>query len=179
MLFLQALYFALPIYLANMAPVLVKGLPFLQCPLDAGRQLRGKRLFGKNKTWRGLIAGSLMGILIVEIQQYLHMNTEVAQTISLLDYTNVDAINLGLLMGFGALLGDAVKSFFKRQLGKESGTAWPPFDQLDFMLMALFFTSFSYFPGWGAVIILLILTPFLHLMTNIIAHKIGLKEVPW
>ncbi len=179
MLIFQAFYYALPVYLANMAPVLVKKLPFLDCPLDAGHTFRGKRLFGKNKTWRGLISGALMGIAVVWLQQHLYLNTELAQGLSLLDYSNIDVIHLGLLMGAGALIGDAVKSFLKRQWGKASGSAWPPFDQLDFVVMALLFTSFSYFPGWPSVLILLLFTPILHLGTNIVAHKIGLKDVPW
>ena len=37
MIVLQALYLALPIYFANMAPVLVQWVPFLDVPIDAGK----------------------------------------------------------------------------------------------------------------------------------------------
>jgi CDP-archaeol synthase len=36
----------------------------------------------------------------------------------------------GLLISFGALAGDSIKSFFKRQIGIRSGASWLVFDQL-------------------------------------------------
>jgi CDP-2,3-bis-(O-geranylgeranyl)-sn-glycerol synthase len=82
-------------------------------------------------------------------------------------------------MGFGALAGDSIKSFFKRRLGFAPGKAWVPFDQLDFIVGGLTLTSLYVFPGWAAVSVLLLLTPALHYLTNWTAYKIGLKDVPW
>jgi len=82
----------------------------------------------------------------------------------------------------GALLGDIVESFFKRRMGKERGEDWIPFDQLDFVVGALllsFITSsiidlFDILPyNWFLknfsplhILVILILTPFLHILSN-------------
>ena len=42
-------------------------------------------------------------------------------------------------MGFGALAGDLVKSFFKRRIGINPGAKFIPFDQTDFVVGALVF----------------------------------------
>ena len=65
MLILELLYFMLPAFLANMAPVFAKGhLKFLNRPLDFGLSLFGRPLLGDNKTWRGLVVGVLVGALV-------------------------------------------------------------------------------------------------------------------
>lgn len=179
MMILQALYFALPMYIANMLPVIGKKIPLLGCPLDGGILFRGKRLLGKNKTWRGLVLGGVGGIVVVYLQQYFQANTKFAQDLSLLDYAVIDPITLGLAMGAGALIGDALKSFFKRQFNKKPGAPWPPFDQIDFIVIGLILSSFVYFPGWNIILIILIITPVLHVGVNMISYKLGMKDVPW
>ena len=91
-------------------------------------------------------------------------------------------IPLVLSLCFGALLGDIVESFFKRRAGKERGEDWIPFDQLDFLLGALFLSflvssliellgALPYnwfiknFSVWHLLVIFLI-TPFLHIISN-------------
>ncbi|MBI2041264.1 MAG: CDP-2,3-bis-(O-geranylgeranyl)-sn-glycerol synthase [DPANN group archaeon] len=157
----EALLFILPAYLANIAPVffhkIFSGYNF---PIDFGRNFfDGKRIFGDGKTWNGLILGTMIGGLV----GYLEGN-----------------VNIGLVLGFGALFGDLVKSFFKRRIGKVRGASWFPFDQIDFILGAflfyyLFFRQFvlTHF------FILLILTPILHLATNWLGFKLKLKKEPW
>jgi CDP-2,3-bis-(O-geranylgeranyl)-sn-glycerol synthase len=50
---LGVLYFFLPAYAANMAPVLVRGrFEALAVPMDGGRSLGGVRILGDHKTWR-------------------------------------------------------------------------------------------------------------------------------
>ena len=47
---ISCLYFLLPAGFANMAPVFAKKINFLRYPVDFGLKLRGRRIFGKNKT---------------------------------------------------------------------------------------------------------------------------------
>jgi len=178
MILLKALYFALPIYAANMAPVLVAKVPFLAAPIDGGLTYKGKPLLGKNKTWRGLLFGVLFALITIFIQGEMFSH-QFAQQLSSLDYRSLNLILIGFLMGFGALFGDAFKSFIKRRIGKKSGSAWPPFDQIDFILGSLVFTAYFVWPGWGIWVSLFLVTPFLHWATNVLAYKIGLKNVPW
>ena len=52
--------------------------------------------------------------------------------------TNIpEGILIGFLLGFGALLGDALGSFLKRRLGIGRGKPAPILDQLDFIIVAL------------------------------------------
>ncbi|MCA1818525.1 MAG: CDP-archaeol synthase, partial [Halobacteriales archaeon] len=90
-----------------------------------------------------------------------------------------------------ALVGDAVKSYFKRRRGKEGGAQWVPFDQLDFVvsgLLAMFAFSWLLPDGWVwhaltddwvTLATLLILTPILHLLVNRVGYWLRLKSVPW
>ena len=59
-----ALWFFLPAGLANGAPVIANKVPLINkwiTPLDFGKTWGGKRIFGSNKTWRGLVVGGLTG----------------------------------------------------------------------------------------------------------------------
>ncbi|HLF15969.1 MAG TPA: CDP-archaeol synthase, partial [Candidatus Thermoplasmatota archaeon] len=95
------------------------------------------------------------------------------------------------LVGFMALVGDAVKSYFKRRRGKPRGTPWVPFDQLDFVVFGLLgawmgsplladgWVREAFFGHWMTLTTLLVLTPGLHLLVNIIGYRLKLKDVPW
>jgi len=128
---LQILYFFLPAYLANMSPVLVRPwLRALAVPIDGGMSFRGKRLLGDHKTWRGLLAGTVVGMIAYELQRFAS-EAGFAGDLVLIDCA-AHPLLPGLLMGLGAGVGDSVKSFFKRRLDIEPGASWPIFDQLDF-----------------------------------------------
>ncbi len=174
----QSLFFALPMYAANMAPVLVKGIPILAKPIDGGRLWRGQPILGSHKTWRGLIAGVALAVGVVYLQRFA-INHYSWIDLPQLDYQQATIWLFGALAGFGALFGDAVKSFFKRRVGKPSGSSWPPFDQIDFIIGGLVFARFYTPIAWEVVVILCLLTPIGHLAVNRIAYAIGLKEVPY
>src|SRR5688500_15406273 len=122
-----------------MSPVLAaKVMPGWNTPIDGGRLAKdGKPLLGRGKTWRGLVGGAFTGGLTA---------LGVAATaphwdlVSGWDYGAghpAAIFAFGALVGFMALVGDAVKSYFKRRRGKESGAAWVPFVQLDFVVFGL------------------------------------------
>ena len=83
---------------------------------------------------------------------------------------------LGGWLGLGALVGDMVKSFFKRRLGIKPGTMFQPWDGIDYMLGAIIFMLPYYNGGIVEYIFLLIIGPVLSLFTNTCAYKIGWKE---
>jgi CDP-diglyceride synthetase len=67
----EIFWFFLPAGIANMSPVLANKIPGInqwKTPLDFGKSWRGKRIFGNNKTWRGLIFGTLIASLVGLIQ---------------------------------------------------------------------------------------------------------------
>ncbi|MCZ2417730.1 MAG: CDP-archaeol synthase, partial [Burkholderiales bacterium] len=90
-----------------------------------------------------------------------------------------------ILLSFGSLSGDMVKSFFKRRRGIDRGGEWLLVDQYDFVAGALLLTLAGD-PGWvfntfslPLLAAILVLTPLLHRTVNIIGYKVGLKKVPW
>ena len=176
---LQCAYFMLPVYFANMAPVLFKKMfKFLAVPIDMGKTFRGKPILGKNKTVRGLVTGILAGIIIAFVQ-YMLMNTSMAYYLTLPGMDYGMWLQIGFLLGAGAIIGDAVESFFKRQLDINPGKPFIPFDQTDFVLGSLVFVSLVYFPGWYVVAIVLILSLILHITTNHCAFWLGIRNEKW
>ena len=174
----KLLYFMIPAYLANMAPPLGKGrLKFMEIPVDMGKKFRGKPLLGKNKTWRGVFLAVVVGLAVFALQKYLY-NFEAMQKISLFDYSTA-TLWIGVLLGFGAIAGDAVESFFKRRIDVKPGKPWMPFDQTDFTIGALALTAIVYFPGWVNAVIIVAISAIGHILVNHIGYYLKLRDVKW
>mgnify|MGYP001282412093 CR=1 FL=1 len=166
---LQVLWLFVPAYLANMSPVLVQGcLQRLAAPIDGGRSFRGKRILGDHKTWRGLLAGIVVGTATYELQRLLHA-AGFATGLALLDYAD-DPLLPGFLMGLGTGVGDAVKSFFKRRIDIPPGASWPVFDQLDFLAGAYLFVSVVHAPP---------LLPTLASLPIVVVGSVAVTAIGW
>lgn len=178
---MRALYLFSPAFIANMAPVLAahfKLLPYFDRPIDGNRLLFGLPLFGSHKTYRGFIVGIVAAIFTVYVQNILN-HYPFFERLSFIDYQHFSLVLLGFLAGFGALFGDLLKSFIKRRLGIDSGRPFFPFDQWD-LVVGSYVLLIVYVPiPADYLLILLIITPFLHLAANMIAYQLGLKEVWW
>jgi CDP-2,3-bis-(O-geranylgeranyl)-sn-glycerol synthase len=183
----QAFWFILPAYIANASAVLVGG----GTPIDFGKKRKdGTRILGDGKTWRGLFSGALVGIIggfgLVIAAQFI-ATTDFAY-VGLTDFLGFPLmIPIVFSICFGALLGDIIESYFKRRIGKKRGDNWIPFDQMDFILGALFFSFImagllqilnltesnwflDNFTIWH-ILFLLIITPFFHVIANFIHSK--------
>ncbi|MFC1691447.1 CDP-2,3-bis-(O-geranylgeranyl)-sn-glycerol synthase [Nanoarchaeota archaeon] len=174
---LSGLFFILPAGIANMVPVFVKDLKFLNIPIDNNKTFRGKPIFGKNKTWRGLVFATLAGGLVFYLQRFL-LGINFFKEISIIDYAAAPIL-LGFLLGFGAIFGDLIESFFKRQLNIKSGRPWPVFDQMDFVIGALLFSFIIFIPPWQIVVAILVVTPILHPILSFLGYYLGLKKDKW
>ncbi|MFL6659273.1 MAG: CDP-archaeol synthase [Massilia sp.] len=90
-------------------------------PLDGYATWRGRRLFGGNKTWRGLMvlpAGAAFGFWLgSQLRDYLP--TWLAAGIW--NRPPSQLALAGLLCGFAFMLAELPNSFFKRQLGVAPG----------------------------------------------------------
>ncbi len=179
MIILQALYFLLPAYCANMAPVFAAKIfgNKYSTPLDFGYQYQGKDLLGKNKTWRGLFSGIIVGIFIVSLQGYLYQ-FGFFKKISIINYEAIEAMVYGFLFGFGVILADAIKSYFKRRKNLKPGARWFPWDQLDFV-GGLILILFVFLPPWYIFVLGLVISPFLPLAANWLGYKLKIKKVAW
>jgi len=174
MVILKALYFFVPAYFANMAPVFatkIFGSKLSQPIWEKG--------LGKNKTWRGLISAIVIGIAFIYLQQYLFNSVEFFKNISLLDYNKINLPLYGFLLSFGAILGDSVKSYFKRKQNLPPGSQWFPWDQLDFVIGGIIFISFVYQPSFFVIFILIVISPVLHILSNQLGFYLGIKKVKW
>ena len=169
--YVAALLFFLPAGVANMSPVIANKFPWLnqwETPMDFGKTWRGKPVFGKNKRLRGIVFGTIMGGLTAVIVSKFNANTVVT----------LAPFWMGSLLGFGALLGDAIESFFKRRRGIDAGQSWFPFDQTDYIIGGLLIAlPFVAIPLWAVGTI--IITYFgLHLVIAYMAYLCGLKSSP-
>ncbi|MBM3309808.1 MAG: CDP-2,3-bis-(O-geranylgeranyl)-sn-glycerol synthase, partial [Candidatus Altiarchaeales archaeon] len=181
-LILESLWFILPAYMANSIANDVAHIRYLEkfsYPMDFGLKWRGLRIFGPNKTWRGLFFGVLAALLTGFLQQKYHLQAaaffsgqlDLSGTLSLPEMS----VKLAFLLGFGAMLGDAVKSFFKRRMGIESGQPAPLLDQLDYIFGAFFFAWLTVPINLDYFAIVVIITVPLHLLANFIAWLLKLK----
>jgi CDP-2,3-bis-(O-geranylgeranyl)-sn-glycerol synthase len=178
---IEALWFFLPAGIANAVPVIAPKIPGLgdfTAPLDFGKTYRGKRIFGANKTWRGLLVGMAAATLIIALQKYLFTRNLFILELAWFDYRPVNIWLLGPLFGAGALLADAVESFFKRQRGIKPGYSWFPFDQIDYIIGGCVFSLAIEQLAWTKYTLVLLVWFFIHLIASYVAYTVGLKDKP-
>lgn len=105
---------------ANGAPILARQLltTLGGCPIDAGLTAwDGRPLLGPSKTVRGLIAATVASAVVALLFGL--------------------PLQLGILIGVGAMLGDALSSFTKRRLGIAPSGRAPGLDQIPESLIPL------------------------------------------
>lgn len=176
-LILTALFFVLPAYVANMMPVFFAKAGWLKAldrPVDGGHKLGNQEIFGSHKTWRGLVAGTLGGIVTALLLAGL-CNLPFFNNLALFNYSQY-WFAFGALAGSGAILGDLIKSFFKRRIGIKPGSTWLVFDQLDFVFGFFLFTAIIVWPGWKIFVVACLATLILHPLSNILGKLLGLKK---
>ena len=174
---LTSLYFILPAYFSNGGALAFGGGK----AVDLNRKdKKGNRWIGDGVTWRGAIAGTIIGVLTGAVQGYF--NPDIIAAIGPYIITPIihdinSGILIGFLLGFGAILGDALGSFIKRRLGIGRGKRAPLLDQLDFLIVALLLVSFVIQLNWLFIVISIFLTLIIHTLANIIAYLLGIKDV--
>ena len=162
----NALYYVFPAYCANGAPVIFGG----GRPIDGGRKFSdGKPSLGSHKTCRGFIVGLLIGTYVGWFQENLAPRAGFP----------TGSLILGFALSFGALMGDLLGSFIKRRLELKPGASLPISDQMDFVLVALLFGLLVEPPSLTAALIIIVLTGPMHLLVNVMAHLLRLKDTPW
>ncbi len=149
-----------PSYVANAAPLLLGG----GAPLDGGKNfLDGHRIFGSHKTVRGLLAGIVVGSVIGLAESPVDNRLLLG----------------GFVIALGSVLGDLLGAFFKRRIGIEPGNPLPIVDQLDFVFGGLVLGNLVFPLSWWSVLIVVLVTPPIHLGTNYGAYLLGIKRTRW
>lgn len=167
-------------YLAH-APVLrFDLLPGLRRPLDGGATLRGRRLLGDNKTWRGaltMFAGVLAAtVLLSRVPAYWRRLPD--------ELWAAGPFLFGSLLALGVVLGELPNSFVKRQLdiapgarrASALGVLLAVFDQGDFVLGVWLLLA----PIWrmtaGEALLAFAVVVIAHLAINVIGYAIGARR---
>jgi len=181
----SCVYFFLPAYLANMTPPLVRNakiFDFLAKPVDFGKNLWGKRIFGDHKTWRGLVCAIAVGAGVALLQWWLYRFSW-AMELSLLDYKSVNLWAFALLLSGGAMAGDLAAAFIKRRIGLAPGSSFMPWDQTNYVIGSFVFLALYIRPYmendlivWGTVFLM---TFFIHLLFNRFGYDLGLHKAKW
>jgi hypothetical protein len=86
-------------------------LKFLKIPIDLGASIRGKRIFGDSKTFRGFF------VVIVFTSFFTFLFSFIFPSVVF----KLDPLISGALFGLGYSVGELPTSFIKRQLGIKIG----------------------------------------------------------
>jgi hypothetical protein len=154
----------------------------LAIPLDGGISVRGRRLFGANKTLRGAIV-MWCGVTAATLALSLWGGwwSELPA-----DARSAGPFVLGALLGLGTVVGELPNSFLKRQLGiapgerggSAAGLALSLWDQADFVpVIALVLLPLWAMPLPTLAAAFAIVTV-VHLGLNVAGYALGAREAP-
>jgi CDP-2,3-bis-(O-geranylgeranyl)-sn-glycerol synthase len=157
-------------------------LDSLRRPIDGGMTLRGCRLFGDSKTWRGVVVAIVGCIAGAAAQKYVI--GEAARPWMLVDYARINVVLFGLAMGAGAMLGELPNSFVKRQTGIAPGkTTRGPlavlfyvWDQVDLLTTTWPLLTFWVHPTLRLVATSVLLVLAVHPTIALIGYLIGARR---
>jgi CDP-2,3-bis-(O-geranylgeranyl)-sn-glycerol synthase len=170
----EAIWLILPAYAANGLVPIFKG----SHPIDGGRKLVKNRILGNGKTWEGLIAGAFIAMAIALVQQlaFPYLPWGISEVpLNIVPMT----VQLGLLLGLGAMLGDIGGSFIKRRSGLKRGAPAPLLDQEDFLIGSMVLVSFLVILKFEWWIMLLVITPVIHWVACVIGYLFKVKRTPY
>jgi CDP-2,3-bis-(O-geranylgeranyl)-sn-glycerol synthase len=158
---ISALCIIVPMYCTNGAPVIFgRGTP-----IDFGRSFSdGERILGDHKTIRGFVSGLIIGFVVALFESY---------------FVSPRLFFVAILVSVGALLGDLAGAFVKRRFRIKPGAPLPGVDQLDFVVGAILVVSTIFQITVGSLLIIILVTPPIHLATNIGAYLLRLKSNYW
>jgi hypothetical protein len=152
-------------------------------PVDFEARLRGKRLFGANKTFRGLVAVGLgSGVLLALQSEVLH-DLAGPRSLELFDYSGVNGWLLGFGLGAAAMAAELPNSLIKRQMGIAPGKPVPglwavPFyvlDQVDLLLGAWLVLSLVMPVTARAVVLSIGFLFVVHQLFTVIGYALGMR----
>ena len=118
------------------------------------------QLFGTNKTLLPFLVAPALAVIVLFL------------------YRNPHFLREGLVLGWGVVIGEHVKSFFKRRLSFKEGTPWL-FDRLDFAIGGGI-AAWLYFPWvtWEHVLCIVAIAYPVHLIGNRFSYNMGWRKTP-
>ncbi len=177
----DALWVALPVLLGGLSHVAVLKLKVwpqgAAVALDGGRLWRNRRIFGANKTLRGLV------VMVVATSFWAAVLARLGAPAGV-DHPSVGAALWGAALGLGYIIGELPNSFIKRQLDVPPGAAargralallWL-LDQVDSLAGALLAMSFVSSPPLAVMLWLCAITLVLHPAAAYVMVQLRLKD---
>ncbi len=177
--FCRTIILLIPEYVANGSPPVISKILEGKCtPLDGGRNfIDGRRILGDGKTVEGFVGGVLAGYSISLIIYSILIVLLPKRILSLFYIPSPPHV---LILCILALSGDLLGAFVKRRLGLARGAPAPVLDQLDFLMFPLLYMYLVLrIHDCYIYVIAILFTLFMHLFTNYVAYKLGIKSVPW
>jgi CDP-archaeol synthase len=161
--------------------------PFLSRPVDQGRSFRGLRIFGANKTYRGIVVISLATGLGFYLQAIVLHRIPTVQHIELFDYSPAKSLFLGLAVGLAAMLSELPNSFIKRQLDIAPGASarglkialFYTLDQIDFLFGSWLVLSLEVHVTAGRLIWSAVLIFISHQILTSFGYLLGMRSTPY
>ncbi|MHA1674579.1 MAG: CDP-archaeol synthase [Promethearchaeota archaeon] len=191
-----AFFILVPAFATNGMMVLagkIKGIP--RFPLDGGRYHKdGERFLGDGKSWNGFIGGWIAGalvsaaicwwffILISNAEEYWMLKFYTQDYILNFISAGLDPKSFWLsqiFIALGSPIGDAIGSYFKRRKKHKRGESFFFWDQNDFIIVSGLIALIWFPLKWYYWIFMLIMTPILTGLANLIGYYINKKDVPW
>ena len=150
-------------------------------PLDLGRTLRGRRLFGANKTLRGFVV-----MVPATAVAFALLAAGAPPSAILWDLSTPAYAALGALAGLGFMLGELPNSFVKRQLDIPPGSSLRgsaaalqfAIDRVDSGLGMLAVVSAVVPTPWTTWMVVLLAGPAIHWTFSVVMFRLGLKARP-
>lgn len=181
----ETIYLIAPLLIAGVvhAPVIKRNLlASLARPLDFGATFRGTRVFGANKTWRGVLLMSTVSVVVVFAQSELYA-VEPLREISVLDYSQVSWVALGLALGLSYSLAELPNSFVKRRLGIPPGgvsrgraIGQYVIDQADSAIGGTLVLALFLWGDWAALAIVFVVGFSLHVIMDQLFFLFAVKQ---
>lgn len=157
----------------------------LMMPLDGGARLRGRRVFGDNKTVRGLVVMVPAASVSFWILYTISSAASPSVAAALWPLSPSGYADLGAWAGLGFMLGELPNSFMKRQLDIAPGTAPRTrlaaaasfvVDRLDSILGMLFAVSLAAPTPWLTWMYVIVVGPAIHFSFSVLLYRLGVKE---
>lgn len=184
----QALWLALPITLAGLTHVIAIKKNLLASlagvRLDLGVELRGRPLFGANKTLRGALIMIAASVVWTSAVDALQRGLGLDDSIRFVGHAQLGSLAYGLLLGVAYIVGELPNSLIKRQLGIAPGEPAPGglartfwvLDQIDSALAVLLFVCPFRVPSLLFAATVLVVTLLVHPAVAALMVALGLKR---
>jgi hypothetical protein len=156
-------------------------------PLDAGLTLRGRRLFGENKTVRGFVVMVPAVAASFALLALLAMLAGDPAAVGLWPLSISGYALAGAIAGFGFMAGELPNSFVKRQLDIAPGEATRgplasvcqfAVDRLDSGIGMLLALRLLVSVPWRTVAVVLMVGPLIHWTFSVVMFRLGVKPRP-